>query len=464
MVKFYNTLTRIKEEFTPYHKGKVRMYNCGPTIYFFAHIGNFRAYAFADLIRRHLEYRQFQVHQVMNLTDVDDKTIKGSISQEVPLKDFTSKFEKAFFEDLNSLNILKASEYPRATEHVKEMVEIIEILLKKGYAYKAEDGIYFSISKLKDYGKLAHLDLKNLKSSGRVKNDAYEKEQVSDFALWKNWDENDGDVYWNTSLGRGRPGWHIECSAMSRKHLGECIDIHTGGVDNIFPHHENEIAQSEAAFGKEFVKYWMHCEHLLVDGKKMSKSLGNFFTLRDILSKGFDAMAVRFLLLSTHYRSQLNFTLQSLKDEENTLSKLNEFVSRLGEVDGKGNKDFRELLERTRAKFVERMDDDLDVANSLSVVFEFVKKVNKMIEEESISKKQASEAAGFMLHDFNAVFAVLSERRKGGVGEKAEEMIAEREAARKRKDFRKADSIRKELKEIGVVLEDTPRGVRWRKA
>ncbi|MEM7819165.1 MAG: cysteine--tRNA ligase, partial [Candidatus Aenigmatarchaeota archaeon] len=289
VLKLFNTLTRKKEVFKPIKKNEVRMYTCGPTVYDFAHIGNFRTYVWQDILKRWLLFKGFKVKHVMNLTDIDDKTIKGAREQGISLREFTEKYIKAFFEDSKTLNLLPADVYPRATEHIREIVELIKILIEKGYAYKGEDGsIYYDISKFKDYGKLSKLKIKELKAGARVKSDSYTKEEAYDFALWKAWDPEDGEVFFETEIGKGRPGWHIECSAMSMKYLGETFDIHTGGVDLIFPHHENEIAQSEAATGKKFVNYWLHAEHLIVEGRKMSKSLGNFYTLRDLLAKGYD--------------------------------------------------------------------------------------------------------------------------------------------------------------------------------
>ncbi|MEM2874245.1 MAG: cysteine--tRNA ligase, partial [Candidatus Nanoarchaeia archaeon] len=349
-LKIYNTLTRKKELFTPILSNKVRMYNCGPTVYDYAHIGNYRAFLFADLLRRYLKYKGFKVKQVMNITDVDDKIIKKMKAEGKTRKEIVDKYTEAFFEDIKTLNIEPADIYPKATEHIKEMVEIIKVLLKKGYAYKSKDGIYYDISKFKDYGKLAHIKVKKLEAgaSGRIKADEYAKEQAQDFALWKFWDPEDLDVYWETELGKGRPGWHIECSAMSMKHLSPTfqgnkfepekfvtLDLHTGGIDNLFPHHQNEVAQSESATGKKFSKYWMHNAHLLVEGQKMAKSLGNYYTLRDLMAQGYDPLAIRFVLISAHYRQQLNFTFAELDAAKKTLSSLKDFVARLTEYKGK---------------------------------------------------------------------------------------------------------------------------------
>ena len=328
--QIYNTLTRCVEEFVPFQPPQVRLYTCGPTVYDFAHIGNFRAYVFEDLLRRTLRFRGFQVTQVMNLTDVDDKTIRGAQAAKMTLGDYTRQYTDAFFEDLRTLAIEPAEHYPAATAHIPAMIALIETLFQKGYAYRSEDGsVYFSIAKFKDYGKLARLDLTGLKPGARIAQDEYQKENAADFALWKARQSEDGDVAWDSPWGRGRPGWHIECSAMSMKYLGASFDLHTGGVDNIFPHHEDEIAQSEAATGRPFVKYWMHCAHLVVDGRKMSKSLGNFFTLRDILRRGYSGREIRYALMVVHYRQALNFTFEALDAARAALARLDEFAKRM---------------------------------------------------------------------------------------------------------------------------------------
>ena len=329
-IRLFNTLTRKKETFIPIDEGEVRMYTCGPTVYDYAHIGNFRAFLFEDLLKRWLEYRGFKVTHVMNITDVDDKTIRGSQKQQIPLRQYTEYYTKAFFEDVAVLSIEPADYYPRATEHIPEMVALINRLMEKGYAYKGEDSsIYYAINKFKNYGKLSKIKVRELKAGARVKVDEYAKEEAMDFALWKAWTKEDGDVFWETELGKGRSGWHIECSAMSMKYLGETFDIHCGGVDNMFPHHENEIAQSEAATGKKFVNYWLHNEHLLVEGKRMAKRYGNFYTLRDLLKMGYDPKAIRYLLLSTQYRQQFNFTFEGLDAAKGAIERLRNLMRRL---------------------------------------------------------------------------------------------------------------------------------------
>src|SRR5688572_1155541 len=336
-VRFFNTYSRQLEEFRPIDPAgkQVKLYTCGPTVYNYAHIGNYRAYVFEDLLQRHLEARGYSVHRVMNLTDVDDKTIKGSRQYGMRLAEFTKQFKDAFFEDLTTLRIKRTNAFPAATDHVARMIEMIQLLEEKGIAYQAEDkSVYFRLSKFPDYGKLAHLNLEELRPSGRIANDEYEKESVGDFALWKAWDENDGDVRWESPWGLGRPGWHIECSAMATMILGPEIDVHCGGVDNIFPHHEAEIAQSESCTGRKFVRYWLHCAHLKVEGEKMSKSLGNFFTLRDLLAKGYTGREIRFELLRVNYRLPLNFTIAGLDGARASLARLDEWTQRIAEHAG----------------------------------------------------------------------------------------------------------------------------------
>ncbi len=461
VLRLYNTLLRKKEVFKPIKNRHVGMYTCGPTLYDYPHIGNYRAYIAADLLKRYLKYKGFKIKHVMNLTDVDDKTIRDSQKQKVSLKKFTKKYEKAFMEDIDILNIEKADIFPKATEHIKDMVDVIKILLDKGIAYKGEDGsIYYSVSKFKGYGKLAHIKVKELKAGARIKQDEYTKETASDFALWKSWDKADGDVFWETEIGNGRPGWHIECSTMSTKYLGDHFDIHTGGIDLIFPHHENEIAQAEAVTGKKFVNYWIHNEWLLVAGKKMSKSLGNFYTLRDLLDKGYDAMAIRYILLATHYRQKLNFTFKDLDAAKNSLQRLNDFILRLDETkENKNNKKIPKLIEKTKQDFEKAMDDDIEIPEALAVIFNFIKSVNRL----KISKEDAKQIKDLML-EFDYVFGLnLDKIKKEKLPKELMDLIRQREKARKEKDYSKADKIRNQLKKKGIILEDTPQGVRWKK-
>ncbi|MCK4478694.1 cysteine--tRNA ligase [Candidatus Bathyarchaeota archaeon] len=467
MLRFYNTMTRKKEVFKPLEEGKVRMYSCGLTVYDYAHIGNLRAYVFVDLLRRWLEHRGFDVKHVMNLTDVDDKTIQGMQREGLPLEKYTQKYIDAFFEDLQMLNIEKPQFVPRATEHIDEMVRLIRILMEKGYGYRGEDNsIYYKISKFKDYGKLSKMKLKELKVGARVKVDEYGKEQASDFALWRAWDLDDGDVFWETKLGKGRPGWHIECSAMSMKYLGETLDIHTGGVDNVFPHHENEIAQSEAVTGKKFVNYWVHNEHLLIKGERMGKSLKNFYTLRDLMRMGYDPLAIRYLLMSTHYRKQLHFTFEGLEAAKNALQRLYDFLERLEDVkNGVGHEKIKESIEKARKDFEDAMDDDLDINKALAAVFNLVKEVNILIDQRKLGQAGAKQVKDLML-DFDKVLGVSSDfwsRKEAKLPEEVEELIKKREEARKHKKWETSDAIRDKLRKMGIIIEDTPEGVKWRK-
>jgi cysteinyl-tRNA synthetase len=466
MLRLFNTMTRRKEVFKPIENGKVRMYSCGLTVYDFAHIGNLRAYVFVDLLRRWLEFNGLKVKHVMNITDVDDKTILGMQREGTSLKEYTQKYIAAFFEDLATLKIEKPHINPKATEHIGEMVKLIEVLEEKGFAYRSDDGsIYYDISKFKDYGKLSKMKVKKLRAGARVKVDEYGKEQASDFALWKAWNPEDGAVFWQTSLGKGRPGWHIECSAMSMKYLGVTLDIHTGGVDNIFPHHENEIAQSEAITGKKFVKYWLHNEHLLTKGERMGKSLKNFYTMRDLLQMGYDPAAVRYLLLSTHYRKQLQFTLEGLHAASSALQRLRDFMERLSEIKVTNGEKVEELIAEARNNFVEALDDDLDVNTGLATVFNLVREVNTLIDEGKLDHVEALRLTNLMM-EFDSVLGILgqiTEESEEKLCKEEKELIARREKARKNKDWKTADVIRRQLREKGVVLIDTPEGVKWKR-
>ncbi|MDP8207547.1 MAG: cysteine--tRNA ligase [Candidatus Electryonea clarkiae] len=469
-LSFYNTYTRKKEEFIPVEPGVVRIYNCGPTVYDFAHIGNFRANIFADLLRRWLGVRGYQVHQIMNITDVDDKTIRRSREENISLHEYTQKYSESFFSDLNIMNILRADKYPAATEHVNEMIDLIKILLEKNHAYRAEDGsIYFKVASFPDYGNLSGKRLEDLRIGERVSSDEYEtKDDVKDFALWKAWAEADGDVFWDTDLGKGRPGWHIECSAMSMKYLGETFDIHTGGVDNIFPHHENEIAQSLCAVDGEFAKLWMHCEYLLVDNKKMSKSLGNYYTISDLLDKGFRPREIRYVLAATHYRSQLNFTLKGLEAAQKSLARIDEFRDSWQYWKaGESSKETGSIVDSACNAFENAMDDDLNVSKALASVFNLIRQINSLATERELTTDDArilrrtwekwDEALGFILpfgedegeEDIDTAWI--------------EERIAARNAARENKDWNTADIIRDELAATGIIIRDNPQGTTWKK-
>ncbi len=462
MLQFYNTMTRQKEAFQPMKQGKVGMYTCGPTVYNYAHIGNFRAYMFEDLLRRYLQYRGYEVTQIMNLTDVEDKLIRDSQQAGMALHEFTAIYKQAFFEDLRTLHIEPAEVYPAATDHITEMVDIIKQLLERGYAYEADGSVYFRIDCFPTYGKLAHFDPEALQSgaSGRVDSDEYAKDSVQDFALWKAWTREDGEIYWDTDLGRGRPGWHIECSAMSMKYLGTHFDIHTGGEDNIFPHHENEIAQSEAATGTQFVNYWLHCRHLLVDNQKMSKSLGNFYTLRDLLDKGFKPRGLRYALLSTHYRQPMNFTLDSLHSAENSVQRLLDFMNALETAGGAGY-DVAPILRQTQERFETSLDDDLNIAGALGAIFEMVREVNRALAQKQLSAAAAQQVSALMRR-FDTVLGLLHPDAEAH-DSRAEALLLERQEARKRRDFARADAIRDDLRQLDYVVEDTPQGSRLKR-
>ncbi len=460
-LRFYNTMSRELEEFKPIEGNHVRMYTCGPTVYDFAHIGNFRTYMFEDLLRRFLKYKGFKVTQVMNITDIDDKTIKRSMKQGITLDEYTEKYIKAFFEDLDALRIERAEVYPKATKHINEMVELIRRLIDKGLAYEVNGNYYYPLSKFPDYGKLSHIDLSGLKPGARVATDEYEKESVSDFALWKAWDKNDGDVFWETELGKGRPGWHIECSAMSMKYLGEAFDIHTGGVDNIFPHHENEIAQSEGATGKPFAGFWLHSSHLVVEKRKMSKSFQNFYTLREILDKGYPVLAVRYVLLATHYRMQLNFTLDGVDAARNSLERYNDFYNNLKDYSGgESSGEADGLIDGFLNHFEESLDDDLNISAALGTVFDFIRDINRLKSEDKLSSGETKKALT-AVEKIDTVLDFLQTDDK--IDSEIESMIQARTEAKKNRDFETADRIRSELLERGIILEDTPDGTKWKR-
>ena len=458
-MKIYNTLTRRLEEFEPIEGKRARMYTCGPTVYDYAHIGNFRAYVFEDILRRHLEWSGYEVMQVMNLTDVDDKTIKGAREKGVPLKEYTSEYVKAFFNDLEALNIEKAEIYPAATDHVEEMIALIDQIIKKGHAYVSEEGsVYYDVNSFANYGRLSGIQKSGLKAGARIASDEYEKANVADFALWKAWSEEDGDVVWESPWGRGRPGWHIECSAMSTKYLGESFDIHTGGIDNMFPHHENEIAQSEAASGKPFVKYWMHCGYLVVDGAKMSKSLGNFHTLRQILEKGYEGRDLRYILASAHYRQPLNFTFDALDAARSSLQRLDDYRERLETVSG-GTESPAEApgwAEEGRRGFRAALDDDLNMPEALGSLFAMVHSGNRALDRGDIGPGEA-KAAFDTLVEMDRVTGVLG-RKDSELDGRARELLEARGIARSEKRWDESDRIRDELAELGWEVRDTSDG------
>jgi len=470
-LKLFNTLSRSIQDFTPSRKGKVGMYCCGPTVYDFAHIGNWRTFVFGDLVRRTLEFKGYTITHVMNITDVEDKIIKRICETKTSLRDFTGKYEAAFFEDLLTLNCKMPHHTPHATECIADIISLIEKLVQRGIAYKAADGsVYFSIEKYRGsgctYGQLLKLNFDEMRAGERVKSDEYAKESVADFALWKARAPEDGDVFWPSPWGEGRPGWYIECSAMSMKILGPSFDLHVGGEDLIFPHHEDEIAQSEGATGKPFVKHWLHGAHLLVEGKKMSKSLGNFFTLRDLLAKGFTGREIRYLLLTAHYRETFNFTLEGLQGARTALARIDECITKLREIAG------RDVLPRVQAdqqvgptklekNFSAALDDDLNISAAWAVVFEWVREMNKRIADNSLSAADAAAA----LTAWDKVDSVLGIGAPNEIAVPAEltALLEARQAARKAKDFKRADAIRDELKAKGWIIEDTPKGPKLKK-
>ncbi|MEW5701286.1 MAG: cysteine--tRNA ligase [Candidatus Zixiibacteriota bacterium] len=463
-LRFFDTRARALTEFHPLRDGEVRMYTCGPTVYDTAHIGNFRTFVFEDLLRRVLRWRGYTVTQVMNLTDIDDKIIRACRRDKVTPQAYTAPYTAGFFADLDALRIERAEVYPTATSHIAEMVAIIEALLERGHAYRADDGsIYYRISTFPRYGELSHMNLAELKAGARVASDEYEKDQVSDFALWKAWDADDGDVFWETSLGKGRPGWHIECSAMSMKYLGPSFDIHTGGVDNIFPHHENEIAQSEGSTGLPFVRYWLHSEHLMVEGRRMAKSLGNFYTLRDLMAMGHSPVAVRYLLLSTHYRAQLNFTMAGLEGAKGAIERLRDLQLRLREITAPGavHDDILGLVDESRAEFGAAIDEDLNIAGALGALFNLVRDTNKRLEVDGVNQGDAALALAF-LEDADRILDVLRPDAPKVDESRIMQLIEERREARARKDWKRADEIRALFDQMGIVIEDTPAGTRWK--
>lgn len=462
MLKLHNTLTNTDEEFHPLEEGVVRFYTCGPTVYDYAHIGNFRTFVFQDLLRKYLKYSKYGVVHVMNITDVDDKTIKNARAEGISLKDYTRKYTNAFIEDSKTLRIDPPDIMPRATDHIPEMVALIRKLGDKGYTYPKEGSVYFSISRFPGYGKLSKADFSGAQTGASVDADKYDKENARDFVLWKA--RKEGEDFWETEIGPGRPGWHIECSAMSMKYLGETFDIHCGGVDLIFPHHENEIAQSEAATGKPFVRYWVHPEFLIVEGEKMSKSLGNFFTLRDLLTKGHSPESIRYLLLSVHYRKQLNFTTDGLHQAQSSIQRLEDFALRMKEMakSEEPTDAFRSEVDAARRHFIEAMDNDLNTSAALAAIFDFVRLAYQRDAQGSLTGGDARAASEF-IQEVDTVLNVLRPQTEL-LDEEIAAQIEARQAARKRKDFAEADRIRQWLASKGIQLEDTRDGVRWKRS
>ncbi len=473
---FFNTLGRRLEPFQSLEPGRVRMYTCGPTVYNHAHIGNLRAFVFEDLLRRSLRYLGYDVTQVMNLTDVDDKTIRGALERGVSLDEYTAEYIASFFADLDALHVERAERYPRATEHIDEMIEMIEVLVARDYAYDRDGSVYFRIGADDDYGRLSGIDLGQTQQGARVASDEYEKDDVRDFVLWK---AHKGDEpSWDSPWGPGRPGWHIECSAMSRKYLGPSFDIHCGGVDNIFPHHENEIAQSESANDATFVHTWLHAEHLIVDGEKMSKSLGNQYTLGDVLDRGYAARAIRYVYLSVHYRQKLNFTFEAVEAAASALRRVDEMRIRVARaaVKGPATPAVTDASERLGTDFGAALADDLNSAASLAALFVFVKAVNKTLAatDGTLGEGDAERIVA-ALAGVDVVLGVLDPEvwadsagadtpTEAGPDDAAvEKLVADRQTARIDRDFARADALRDELVAANIVIEDTPTGTVWRR-
>jgi cysteinyl-tRNA synthetase len=465
MLKFHNTLTGQLEKFQPLNGNDVRLYICGPTVWSFAHIGNFRTFTFGDVLRRYLKYKGYNLTHVMNLTDVDDRIINEAKKAGKTIDEFTEPFVEAFWEDSDALGNERPEIAPRATEHIAEMIQIIEKLLENGHAYESEGSIYYRISAFPDYGKLSKINFKGNVSgaSGRVDTDKYDKENANDFALWKLVDA-DEPTGWDASFGRGRPGWHIECSAMAMKYLGETFDIHAGGIDLKFPHHENEIAQSEGATAKPFAKVWLHSEHLKVEGETMSKTLGNYYTFRDLQAKGYKSEAIRYLLLSVPYHKQLNFTFETLDGAESTIERLRDFRARLVESNLKdgNNSDLQITAKKYQADFEAAMDDNLNTSQALAALHNLVREVNTTLANETVLTENRSIILE-TIEKFDSILNIFGKSKIEMLNAEIESLIEERQEARRNRNFARSDEIRDSLAEKGIILEDTKDGVRWKR-
>jgi cysteinyl-tRNA synthetase len=465
-LKLFNTLTREKEPFIPLRPGEARIYSCGPTVYNHPHIGNLRTFVWSDILRRYLQYRGLKVTQVMNITDVEDKIIRNATKAGKDIGTYVLPYIDAFYDSLDKLRIRRADAYPRATEYIPQMVSLVEKLTERGHAYVADGSTYFRVGTIPDYGKLSRVEIDTTSEYSRVESDEYEKESARDFVLWKA--KKEGEPSWQTALGEGRPGWHLECSAMSMDLLGETFDIHTGAVDLIFPHHENEIAQSEGATGKPFVRFWVHGEHLNIDQQKMSKSIGNIYTLKEVVELGYPPLALRYALLSVPYRTKLNFTQHSLDDAKNALTRIESFLIRLDEVARSGPRDAAHaddqgdaLIGKLLGEFQEAMDDDLNTAGALGALFTFIRDANTAIDAGRISPGDA-EGMRAALRKIDPVLDIFPDLEQS-IDAEVESLIEQRQAARKARNFAESDRIRDLLLSRGIVLEDTPAGVRWRK-
>jgi len=458
----FNSLTRQVEELKPLADNTVRLYTCGPTVYNFAHIGNFRAYAFEDILRRVVQFNGMKIKQVMNLTDVDDKTIRGANAQGVALTDFTKTYKDAFFADLKKLNIQPAELYPAATDHIPEMIALVSKLMEKGIAYKSEDGsVYFKVREFPGYGKLAHIDFDHQQTGLRCAADEYDKENVGDFALWKAWEPSDGPVAWDSPWGKGRPGWHIECSAMSMKYLGETFDLHTGGIDNLFPHHENEIAQAEAATGKAFVKTWMHCAHLRVNGEKMSKSAGNFFTLRDLIEKGYTGREIRYVLINAHYRTGLNFAFDALEDARKALARIDACVEKLGCSDIgplESWVDAPEFAKKCLDDFTVAVNDDLNIPKAMAALFNLVRETNTATSQQPNLPTSKLLAVFRKMDEVLGVVFFGNEKKSVEIPSEIQALLDARASARAAKNWAESDRLRDEIAAAGWLVKDSKEG------
>jgi cysteinyl-tRNA synthetase len=463
VLKFYNSLGRKLQAFEPIKEGEVKMYCCGPTVWNYATIANFRTFVFDDVLCRYLKFKGYRVYQVENITDVEDRIIRGIKQFKKSRAELTSFYEKAFRDDSATLGIAPADLYPRATENIGDIVKLIKKLMAKGFAYRSEDGsIYYDVPKFKGYGALSGVKLGSGKRAGRVSQDHYEeKQEATDFALWKAWDPDDGEVFWETELGKGRPGWHIECSAMSMKYLGDSFDIHTGGMDLRFPHHENEIAQSEAATGMKFVNYWLHSQFLTIRGEEMHKSVGNVAYVADLVKAGWEPMAIRLFLVSSRYRDPIDLTDSALEQARAQRSRITDFVARLRFADGKVDK-VEGLSNQMLSDFEAAMDEDLNTPKAFSVVYAFIKKVNSLIDSGSVSRAGAGSALS-ALERVNSVLGVI-ELGEETLSPELAALVDRRDAARKRRDFAESDRLRKELLSLGIEVEDTPKGTRWKRS